>query len=132
MLAHAPQVSVRPVTPAGLPGGFDVAWDSPTEGPLTFGTTAPLTAQGAVVPIDGYPRYDNPWSHTPFDARTLTIADRAGGVTLDFTTGRRTVTSTHPVPPVPPPPPRPPFPGHDGGGHDGRPAGHHCSAYRRS
>ena len=47
----------------GCPGGFDVAWDSPTEGPLTFGTTAPLTVKGAVEPIDGYPRYDNPWSH---------------------------------------------------------------------
>jgi hypothetical protein len=140
VLAHAPQVSVRPVTPAGLPGGFDVAWNSPTEGPLTFGTTAPLTARGAVVPIGGYARYDNPWSHTPFDAKALTIADRDGGVTLDFTTGRRTVSATQPGPPVPPPPPRPPFPGHDGHGHDdgAHPTGHDtggphlCSAYRRS
>ena len=91
MLAHAPQVSVRPKTAAGLPGGFDVAWDSPTEGTLTFGTTAPLTDRGAAVPIAGYARYDNPWSHTAFDAKTLTVADRDGGVTLDFTSGRRTV-----------------------------------------
>ncbi len=54
----------------GLPGGFDVAWDSPTEGPLTFGQTAPLTVKGAAVPIDAYPRYDNPWSTTAFDARS--------------------------------------------------------------
>ena len=73
----------------GLPGGFDVAWDSPTEGPLTFGTTAPLTVKGAAVPIDAYPRYDNPWSQTPFDARTMLISDSHGGVALDFKHGRR-------------------------------------------
>ena len=71
------QVAVRPVAATGLPGGFDVTWDSPTEGPLTFGSTvAPLTVKGAVVPIDNYPRYDNPWSQTPFDAQVVKIADR--------------------------------------------------------
>jgi hypothetical protein len=75
----------------GTPGGFDVRWASPTEGQLTFGSTAPLTVRGAPVAIDGYPRYDNPWSHAPFDAKQITIADRWGGVTLDFANGRRTV-----------------------------------------
>jgi hypothetical protein len=93
VLSRPVGVSVRPVTGAGLPGGFDVAWDSPTEGPLTFGTVAPLTVQGSVVPIDAYPRYDNPWSRTPFDSPVVRIADRHRGVSLDFSSGRRTVFS---------------------------------------
>ena len=95
VLGRAVQVSPRPATPAGLPGGFDVAWDSPTEGPLTFGTTAPLTVKGGVVPIDSYPRYDNPWSQTPFDSPVVKIADRASALVLDFSTGRRSVTAQH-------------------------------------
>jgi hypothetical protein len=86
-------VQPRGTTPTGLPGGFDVAWSSPTEGQLTFGTTMPLTVRGAVEPIDGYPRYDNPWSHTAFDAPVVKIADRSSSLTLDFTTGRRTLTT---------------------------------------
>jgi hypothetical protein len=88
------QVTPRPVA-NGLPGGFDVAWSSPTEGALTFGTTAPLIVKGAVVPIDSYPRYDNPWSLTPFDSKVIKIADRESGVTLDFNTGRRIITWSH-------------------------------------
>jgi hypothetical protein len=85
------QVAVRPVAATGLPGGFDVSWDSPTEGPLTFGSAAPLTVKGAVVPIDAYPRYDNPWSRTPFDAQLVKIADAESGVILDFASGNRTL-----------------------------------------
>ncbi len=105
-------VTPRPATATGLPGGFDVAWDSPTEGPLTFGQTAPLTDEGAVVPIDAYPRYDNPWSQTPFDSQAVKIADAQSGVTLDFGTGKRTLMPPKVVPPVRPPD------GHDHGHHD--------------
>jgi hypothetical protein len=87
------QVTPRPVTAAGLPGGFDVAWSSPTEGPITFGSTAPLTVRGATVPIDAYPRYDNPWSYTAFDAPALRVRDRDGALALDFTNGRRVATA---------------------------------------
>ena len=110
------QVAVRPASLDGLPGGFDVAWDSPTEGPLTFGTTAALTVKGATVPIDSYPRYDNPWSHTAFDAKVVAIADAQSGVTLNFETGKRTAIvppgHKHPTPP----PGHHPPPGHQGPG----------------
>lgn len=89
VLSHPVQVAPRPVASTGLPGGFDVAWQSPTEGLMQFGSTGPLTVRGTAVPIDTYARYDNPWSHTPFGARTITIADGAGGVTLDFDRGVR-------------------------------------------
>jgi len=88
--AHAVAVTPRPAVD-GLAGGFDVAYDSPTEGPLTFGTTGPFTVRGHDEPLRVSERYDNPWSHTAFDAPTLRIADRFGSVSLDFTTGRRTV-----------------------------------------
>lgn len=85
-------VVVTPRPPAnGLPGGFDVSYRSPTEGLITFGTTGPFTVDGAEVPLRVDARYDNPWSHTPFDAPVVEIADEHGGVTLDFTTGTRTV-----------------------------------------
>lgn len=109
VLDHPVGVTPLPVGGDGLPGGFDVTWQSPTEGALTFGTHAPMTVRGAVVPIDGYPRYDNPWSHTAFDAPVVRIADREGGVTLDFATGRRTVTGAR---------------GHDDGHHDDGEHGH--------
>jgi hypothetical protein len=63
---------------------------------MTFGSTAPLTVGGTVVPIAGYPRYDNPWSHTPFGSSVVTVADRESGVRLDFGTGRRTVVGVPP------------------------------------
>ena len=96
--ARAPQVVARPTTASGLPGGFDVTWTSPTEGALTFGSVAGLTVNGAAVPIDGYARYDNPWSHTAFDASVVRIADAEGGVTLDFSSGRRRGFATLPHP----------------------------------
>jgi hypothetical protein len=90
VLAHPVEVAPRPPA-GGLAGGFDVAYDSPTEGRLTFGTTGPLTVKGADAPVAVAERYDNPWSHTPFDAPVVRIADRRGSITLDLTTGRRRV-----------------------------------------
>jgi hypothetical protein len=87
------QVTPHPPAATGLPGGFDVAWTSPTEGTVTFGSAAPLTVGGRTVPIDAYPRYDNPWSRTAFDADVVRIADRHGAATLDFASGRRTVAA---------------------------------------
>jgi hypothetical protein len=110
-------VTPRPAA-NGLAGGFDVAWDSPTEGPLTFGQTAPLTVKGAAVPIDAYARYDNPWSTTPFDATTVKIADAQSGVTLDFASGKRTLIPPKITPPPTKPPVRPPDHGHDHHDHD--------------
>ncbi len=94
VLAHT--VAVAPRAEAnGLPGGFDVAYQSPTEGGVHFGTTGPLTVRGSAVTLDTGMRYDNPWSHAAFGASVVRIADRLGGVTLDFGTGKRAVFSCH-------------------------------------
>jgi hypothetical protein len=64
---------------------------------VTFANDKPLTVQGKDAPISGYARYDNPWSHTPFDANVIRIADDRGGVTLDFPHDRRIAFASEPA-----------------------------------
>ena len=89
--ASAPAITVRPPTETGLPGGFDVTYDSPSQGRVTFGWEAPLTVDGVEIPQRDFPRYDNPWSQTAFNT-SLTAIDIDGfGVRLDFSAGTREV-----------------------------------------
>jgi hypothetical protein len=112
-------VSVQRRPPVnGLAGGFDVSYQSPTEGLVHFGTTGPLTVQGRPVALDTGKRYDNPWAVADFGSPQLTIADTAGSLKLDFSTSTRAATST---------------PEHCGHGHDhhgpdhpGHGHGHDC------
>lgn len=73
--------------------GFTVSYDSPTEGPLGFSSAGPLTVDGEEVAIGGYPRFDNPWSRTPFESRVIRIADGGEELVLDFDAVRREVTT---------------------------------------
>jgi hypothetical protein len=93
VLAHVPQVTPRPAT-GGRAGGFDVSYESPTEGAVGFGTTGPLTVKGVDVPLDHGKRYDNPWAVANFGASSITIADTAGALTLDFGRGTRVATES--------------------------------------
>ncbi|MGZ6895982.1 MAG: hypothetical protein ACXVJ7_00545 [Acidimicrobiia bacterium] len=90
-------ISVTPRPAAGdLPGGFDVSYDSPTEGTVQFGTTGPLTVKGTEVPLASGKRYDNPWASADVGAQQITIADTAGSVKLDFARSTREVSATRP------------------------------------
>lgn len=91
----ASTVSATPLprTPVGLPGGFDVSYESPSQGRITFGWNAPLTVRGEEVPIAGYPRRDNPWAQTEYGARTTEIAVDGYRIALDFAAGTRLVTA---------------------------------------
>jgi hypothetical protein len=71
------------------PEGFDVKYESPTEGTVHFGTTGPLVVNGAEIPLDAGHRYDNPWVRAEVGARQLTIADEAGAASLDFAASTR-------------------------------------------
>ncbi|MGE3618972.1 MAG: hypothetical protein AB7L84_00795 [Acidimicrobiia bacterium] len=83
-------VTVTPRPPAGeLPGGFDVRFDSPTEGEMSFGSTGALTVDGTTVDLGGFPRFDNPWAQVDAGASRYEIADDEGGVVLDFAAGTR-------------------------------------------
>ena len=87
--AETPEVEPRPETDAGLPGGFDVTWTSPSAGTMAFGTTGDLTVDGETVALNDYPRYDNPWAQAAFGDRLIEITDDEGGVTLDFDSWER-------------------------------------------
>lgn len=87
-------VSINPRPPVGaLAGGFDVTYQSPTEGAIAFGTTGSLKVRGAAVPLNSGKRFENPWASATVGALQYTIADAAGDLKLDFATNTRTVSS---------------------------------------
>ena len=67
---------------------FDVAWTSPTQGPITFGWDKPLVANGKDQPLSGYPRIESPWAKVPWDSTTYDI--KAGGETLHLDVAKPT------------------------------------------
>jgi len=81
------QITPRP----GFQQGYDVSYDSPSQGRLTFGWEAPLTVRERQVAIAGFPRFDNPWSQTELDSRVTEIEVDGYGVRLDFEGARRDV-----------------------------------------
>ncbi len=95
VLAGAISVNPRPAA-GGLPGGFDVSYDSPTEGTVQFGSTGPLRVAGRDVALNSGMRYDNPWARVLVGARQFSIADAAGDLTLDFDTSTRMASSRRP------------------------------------
>lgn len=89
----ASNVQVTPLGQAqpGVTNGFDVVYDSPSQGHVTFGWEAPFVVGGSEIPITGFARYDDPWSQTGFNTRTTEIEDAGYGVHMDFEQGARTV-----------------------------------------
>ena len=92
VLSHDVGVTPRPAIGA-LAGGFDVTYESPTEGMVAFGTTGSLSVNGADTPLNTGKRYDNPWSLAAFDTSKITIADAAGDLRLDFADASRAASS---------------------------------------
>lgn len=76
-------VEPRPAGADGLPGGFDVTYDSPSSGSLAFGTTGPFTVDGDEVALHGDNRFDNPFGTTPFGSPTVTISESGATLALD-------------------------------------------------
>ncbi len=92
VLAHEVSVTPRPAN-GELAGGFDVSYESPTEGTVAFGTTGSLTVKGVDTPLNTGKRYDNPWALADFDSSKITIADKAGDLRLDFANDSRSASS---------------------------------------
>ncbi|MEL7209692.1 MAG: hypothetical protein AAGK32_15900, partial [Actinomycetota bacterium] len=82
-------VTTRPAGDAGLPGGFDVTYESPTEGTMAFGWTGPLTVDGEEIELTGGPRIDNPWARVEAQATRYDISDGDARLVLDFDAGTR-------------------------------------------
>ena len=62
--------------------GLRVTYDSPSQGRLEFGWHGPLRCGGQVVPLHGYPRYDNPYVHADFPAQRVSVS--AGGCSIEL------------------------------------------------
>lgn len=91
LLDRPPEVTELPASP-GLPhGGFDVAWSSPSQGRLTFGTTSPFTVGGDEVDLRADARFENPWMQVAFDAPSATVSDGERTLDHDYATWTRTV-----------------------------------------
>jgi hypothetical protein len=78
----------------GISKGFAVRYDSPAEGLMEFAWDDPLAVKGNEVPIADYPRFDNPWSTTEFEAKVIEIRDGNASLRLDFGAGTRRAQST--------------------------------------
>ncbi len=96
-----PEVTDLGTTDAGLPAGFEVTYQSPTEGELQFSSDGPFAVDGRLVSLHGSKRYDNPFGTTVFGSDIVRISDGEVGLNLNFATWERTATAGG----APPPPP---------------------------
>jgi hypothetical protein len=69
--------------------GLQVDYQAPSIGTLTFDWKGPLTVEGEEVPLDGYPRWDNPYLQAAFGDLQYTIAFEGMKLELDFANGLR-------------------------------------------
>ncbi len=83
------------VTPLGTDGviskGFDVVYESPQQGRVSFGWAGPLTVDGAEVALRDYPRMENRWAQVEHGASEIELHDGDYGLVLDFDAGTRTL-----------------------------------------
>ena len=81
------------VTPRGnidrFNTAFDVTYDSPSRGLVSFGWDTPLTVAGAEIAQQDFRRYDNPFSQTEFDTEQTSIEAEGYGIELDVAEGTR-------------------------------------------
>jgi hypothetical protein len=90
----AATVSVEDLGSAdGVSRGFDVSYQSPTEGAMTLSWTGPLTVDGVEAPLHGADRFDNPFGTTVFGDTTMEISDGRASLTLDLAQGERHATT---------------------------------------
>ena len=94
----------------GQSDGFDVVYQSPSQGEITFGWNSPLVVGGQEIPLRDYPRYDNPFVQTEFGETRYEVSDGEYHLVLDFAVGKRLAWGPggKPKPPKDDPPPKDP------------------------
>jgi hypothetical protein len=93
--------AIAATDPAVTPDGLGVDYRSPTAGDTTVGWDAPLVVQGQQQQLDGYPRWDSPYTHVDFDTWRYHV--EAGGAVLDHDfTELAAVTGAEVPPPTTP------------------------------
>jgi hypothetical protein len=74
--------------------GFTVAWTSPTNGDVTFGSTAPFTVDGTELPLGEYPRHESMLGTVDRLATRFALAGEEAKLDLDFDAWTRDVATT--------------------------------------
>jgi hypothetical protein len=80
-----------------MPDGYDVEYESPSQGMMTFGWYAPLVVAGLEVALGDYDRYDNAFVQTAFEEIRYEVDDGKYGLILDFATGEREASASEPA-----------------------------------
>lgn len=75
----------------GVSPGFDIVYQSPSQGEMSFGWDSPFVVQGVIQSLSGFPRYDDPWAKVEFDTQRFFIESDHHGVVLDFKARSRRV-----------------------------------------
>ncbi len=68
---------------------YDVSYDSPSQGPMTFGWRDPLVVAGEEVPLSDYPRVDNPWVRAERGSPAWLVQSETSGLLLEWPEARR-------------------------------------------
>ena len=92
--ARVDVTSLGPPPTGAQSSGFDVVFESPSQGLVRFGWSRPLEVAGEIVPISEYPRHASPWAQQSFADRRLLLMDAPSlaegyGVWIDFEKGVR-------------------------------------------
>jgi len=82
------------------PLSFDrlrVSYQSPSRGLLEFGWRGPLRQDGQIVPLDNYPRYDNPYLRVNFPAGEIHVRHGEHWLRLNWSDAEREVPPALPT-----------------------------------
>ncbi len=101
--------AVPAVTPRAVDGqahtlsdGFDVAYNSPQQGALSFGTVAPFTVAGNAIDLHPEDHWSSPWSTVGWDQWRYQVSADGASLDLDFSAvAALTVVEVPPNAPVP-------------------------------
>ena len=69
--------------------GTEVRYGSPSRGTITFGWDAPLKVGETEIPLDDYPRWENPYLQADFNSRQFHIEYNGQTLDLGFTDATR-------------------------------------------
>ena len=69
--------------------GSKVLYYSPSQGRLEFGWNSPLLQDGRPVPLDEYPRYQNPYVQAPFPPEEISVSLGEHSLNLNWVNGTR-------------------------------------------
>jgi len=83
---------IKSVTNAPLQvDSLDVEFEAPGVGTASFGWDDPLVVDGEEIPLEDYPRWDNPYANVDFDSEQFTISHAGEELHLDFANNERTI-----------------------------------------